>query len=201
MTIAAELPRFSGFAHQVFDAQTSFRAVMNALANPGRIETLAVRPHAPPRLAPALAAAALTLIDQDTPIFLDRSFAAEREIAASLSFLTGCRFVDDPAGAAFALIGQASETPDLASFAQGTLEYPDRSTTLLFQVEKLDGGGPMRLSGPGVPGMRSFGADPLPRGFVDQLHANRSRFPQGVDVLLCCGDRLAGLPRSTRIEV
>ena len=201
MTVAAELPRFSGFAHQVFDAQTSFRAVMNALANPGRIETLAIRPHAPSRLAPALAAAALTLIDQDTPVFLDRGFAGEREIAASLSFLTGCRFVDDPARAAFALIGEPGSAPDLSSFAQGTLEYPDRSTTLLFQVETLENGGPMRLSGPGILGMRSLGADPLPPGFVDQLGANRSRFPQGVDLLLCCGDRLAGLPRSTRIEV
>jgi alpha-D-ribose 1-methylphosphonate 5-triphosphate synthase subunit PhnH len=200
MTVAAELPRFSGFAHQVFDAQASFRAVMDALANPGRIETLPITPDAPARLAPALAAAALTLIDQGTPVFLDRSFASEREIAASLSFLTGCRFVDDPSRAAFALIGDPSEAPDLSAFAQGTLEYPDRATTLLFQLETLESDGPLRLTGPGILGTRNLGAEKLPQGFVDQLGANRARFPQGVDLLLCCGDRIAGLPRSTRIE-
>jgi alpha-D-ribose 1-methylphosphonate 5-triphosphate synthase subunit PhnH len=200
MSAVVELPRFSGFTHQVFDAQRSFRAVMDALANPGRIETLSIRPDAPAKLAPALAAAALTLIDQDTPVFLDTSFASEREIAASLSFLTGCRFVDEPSRAAFALIGDPDEAPDLSTFAQGTLEYPDRSTTLLLQVEKLESQGSLRLTGPGILGTRLFGADPLAPNFVEQLSANRARFPQGVDLLLCCGDRIAGLPRSTRIE-
>jgi alpha-D-ribose 1-methylphosphonate 5-triphosphate synthase subunit PhnH len=200
MTMVERLPRFSGFAHQVFDAQASFRAIMDAMANPGRIETLSVHPDAPASLAPALAAAALTLIDHDTPVFLDRSFAQDREIAASLSFHTGCRFVADPAQAAFALIGDPEHSPELASFAQGTLEYPDRSTTLLFQVEKLESQGAMRLAGPGILGVRTFGAEKLPPAFCDQLGANRERFPRGVDLLLCCGDRLAGLPRSTRVE-
>ena len=200
MTVAATLPRFSGFAHRVFDAQASFRAIMDAMANPGRIETLSAAPDAPASLAPALAAAALTLIDQDTPVFLDRRLALDREIAASLSFHTGCRFVDDPASAIFALIGDPQNAPDLAEFAQGTLEYPDRSTTLLFQVERLDSEGPLRLAGPGIKGTRSLGAERLPSGFREQLGANRLRFPQGIDLLLCCGERLAGLPRSTRIE-
>jgi alpha-D-ribose 1-methylphosphonate 5-triphosphate synthase subunit PhnH len=200
MTIAATLPRFSGFAHQVFDAQASFRAIMDAMANPGRITSLPVTPDAPTSLAPALAAAALTLIDQDTPVFLDRRFAGDREVAACLCFHSGCRFVDDPAWAAFALIGDPENAPDLGSFAQGTLEYPDRSTTLLLQVERLDGEGTLRLSGPGIAGTRNLGAETLPATFREQLAANRDRFPQGVDLLLCCGDRLAGLPRSTRVE-
>jgi alpha-D-ribose 1-methylphosphonate 5-triphosphate synthase subunit PhnH len=200
MMIAAQLPRFSGFADQVFDAQVSFRAVMDAMANPGRVEKLAIAPDAPAGLAPALAAAALTLIDHDTPVFLDHAFAQDREIAASLSFHTGCRFVDDPSRAAFALVGDPARCPDLARFGQGTLEYPDRSTTLFIQVERLDGEGGLVLTGPGVKGARNLAAAPLPSAFGDQLRANRQRFPQGVDLLFCCGDRLAGLPRSTRVE-
>ena len=199
MTAAAELPRFSGFAHPVFDAQASFRAVMDAMANPGRIETLSTRPDVPAALAPSLAAAALTLIDQDTPVFLDRVLAAGGGIASALAFLTGCRLVDEPSKAAFALIGEAEAMPDLADFAQGSLEYPDRSTTLLVQVERLESQGPFRLSGPGILGARSFGAEKLPADFAERARANRQRFPQGVDLLICCGDRLAGLPRSTVI--
>ena len=87
-----------------------------------------------------------------------------------------------------------------AAFAQGTLEYPDRSTTLLMKVERLASEGPLRLTGPGIPGSRSLAVEKLPPSFREQISANRARFPQGVDLLLCCGDRLAGLPRSTRLE-
>jgi alpha-D-ribose 1-methylphosphonate 5-triphosphate synthase subunit PhnH len=200
MTVAAKLPRHSGFADPVFDAQTSFRAVMDAMANPGRIETLRISPDAPASLAPALAAAALTLVDQDTPVFLDRGFASDRSLAAALSFLTGCRFVENPASAAFALIANPAHMPELAAFAQGSLEYPDRSTTLFIQVETLADEGPLGLTGPGILGTRRLSAGALPAGLVEQLRANRARFPQGVDILFCCGDRLAGLPRSTKVE-
>lgn len=200
MIATAQLPRFCGFADPVFEAQATFRAVMNATANPGRIEEVSADPDMPHRLAASLAATALTLIDHDTPVFLDRAFASDRDIAASLSFHTGCRFVEDPCRAAFALIGDPQECPGLSCFAQGTLEYPDRSTTLLLQVERLDDEAGLRLRGPGIRGFRTVSAAPLPSSFAQELRANRARFPQGVDLLLCCGTRLAALPRSTRVE-
>jgi len=200
MRMAAQLSRFGGFADPVFDAQTSFRAVMNATANPGRIEELPFIPDMPRRLAPSLAAAALTLIDHDTPVFLDRDFASDPDIAASLRFQTGCRFVEDASRAVFALIGRPAECPALSCFAQGTLEYPDRSTMLLLQVEKLDNEAGLRLRGPGISDFRHLAAAPLPASFAEELAANRERFPQGVDLLLFNASRLVALPRSTRVE-
>ena len=200
MSVAIELPRFTGFENRVFDAQASFRAIMDALANPGRIETIALAPEAPSMLAPALSCAALTLIDHDTPVYFDAASRADREIAGFLGFHTGCRFVEDASRAAFALIGDAAQCPDLASFAQGTLEYPDRSTTLMLQVESLETETGLTLSGPGIKETSSLCAAPLWPGFADQLRANRARFPQGVDLLFCAGNRIVGVPRSTHIE-
>jgi alpha-D-ribose 1-methylphosphonate 5-triphosphate synthase subunit PhnH len=40
----------------------------------------------------------------------------------------------------------------------------------------------------------------LPLEFWDAARANAARFPRGVDLLLCAGDRLAALPRTTRVE-
>ena len=200
MIATAQLPGFSGFGYPVFDAQLTFRAVMNATANPGRIEELSLVPDMPRLLAVSLAATALALIDHDTPVFLDRAFASHQDIAASLSFHTGCRFIGDASRAAFALIGDPGNTIELSCFAQGTLEYPDRSTTLLLQVERLGTEAAMRLRGPGIPGFRTLSAAPLPSNFTHELRANRERFPQGVDLLLCCGTRLVALPRSTRVE-
>lgn len=200
MMITAKLARFSGFVDPVFDAQATFRSVMDAMANPGRIEELSAAPDMPRRLALSLAAIALALVDHDTPVFLDRAFAADRDVAASLSFHTGCRFVEDGSLAGFALIGDPQNCPALASFAQGTLEYPDRSTTLLLQVDRLDNEAGLRLRGPGIAEFRRLSAAPLPQNFTQELRANRERFPQGVDLLLCCGTRLAALPRSSRVD-
>ena len=38
-----------------------------------------------------------------------------------------------------------------------------------------------------------------PEGFLAAWARNRGRFPIGVDVILCAGDRLAALPRRTAI--
>jgi len=199
MTMAAQLPRFSGLRDPILGAQATFRSVMSAMANPGRIEEVPASADMPDPLAMSLATIALTLIDHDTPVYLDPAFAREREIAASLSFHTGCRFVEAPSVAAFALIGDPEKCPELSHFSQGSLEYPDRSTTLLLQVASLGNEGAFRLNGPGIHGSRSFVAAPLPRRLCEELRANHERFPQGVDLIFCCGSRLAALPRSTRI--
>ena len=43
-------------------------------------------------------------------------------------------------------------------------------------------------------------AEGLPADFPAQWAVNNAQFPRGVDVVLCAGDRLAALPRTTRIS-
>ena len=87
------------------------------------------------------------------------------------------------------------------AFALGSLEYPDRSTTLVVQVESLDQGNGVVLSGPGIPGTRLFAAAPLPARFRTQLIANREMFPRGVDLVLVSETAVVALPRSVRVAI
>ena len=104
-------------------------------------------------------------------------------MATFLRFHTGASLARSPSDAAFAAIADAAAMPPLSFFAQGTPDYPDRSTTLIVQVETLANDG-WRLEGPGIRGSARLSAAPLPADFVDRLRANRAAFPCGVDIFL-----------------
>lgn len=179
-----------------FASQAAFRALMDAFARPGEIGTLR-GVSAPALLAPATAALVKSLADYETPIWLDRALAVPA-VADWLRFHCGAPIVSDPGDAAFAIIGNPLELPDFARFAQGTEEYPDRSTTVIVQVERFNGRF-ITLEGPGIKATRALAAEPLPDDFAQRLRANRELFPRGIDLVLVAGDRLAALPRSIRL--
>ncbi|MDI4658685.1 phosphonate C-P lyase system protein PhnH [Xanthobacter autotrophicus] len=206
----APRPLAAGFADPVHDAQRTFAALMRAMAEPGRPVPLASDLAPPAPLSPEMAAAALALLDYETPVFLDATLAAEPDVAAFLRFHTGAPLVEDPAAARFALMGDSAGLPDFTRFAQGEPDYPDRSATLLIQVarmgeerlgeerldEALPGAGALVLEGPGIQGRRAFAAVPLPADFGGRLAANRALYPLGIDLILCAPGVIAGLPRT-----
>ena len=191
-------PLALGFAHPVFDSQAVFRAVMDALAQPGRLRPLAGLPGAPHPLTPELAAVALALADYEAPLWLDAPLAATPEVADFLRFHTGA-IVADPADASFALISDPACCPALDRFAPGTPEYPDRSATLVLAVRDLAQDGSLVLEGPGILGQARLHAYPLPPDMTGRLMRNRAGFPRGVDHLLVAPGWVAGLPRTTRV--
>jgi alpha-D-ribose 1-methylphosphonate 5-triphosphate synthase subunit PhnH len=187
-------PLAAGFADPVLDAQRCFRAVLEAIARPGRVHRVPGPPESPAPLRAAAAAVLLTLADADTPVWLDGGAAAE----AWLRFHAGCRIAAAPADAAFLLACGAP--PSLRDLDPGTEEEPHRSATLIIQVTGLREGTGWRLSGPGIEREHRLLVDGLPPGFAAEWRANHGLFPRGVDLLLCAGDRLAALPRTTALE-
>jgi alpha-D-ribose 1-methylphosphonate 5-triphosphate synthase subunit PhnH len=181
----------------VIAAQRTFRAVMEALARPGRVQTIAAETDAPAPLMPAAAAIARALFDHETPVWLDAALARP-ELAAWLRFHTGAPVVATPSGAAFALIGDVAALPAFERFALGTSDYPDRSVTLVIQLASLGEGPAFTLRGPGIDGAIRLSAS-LPGDWPRRWAANAALFPRGLDVLLVAGQRIVGLPRATHI--
>ena len=188
-----------GFADTVLGAQTVFRAVMDAIARPGRVSRVVGLSGAPEPLSPVAAAVALTLADYDTPVFLDAPLAESEDVAAWLRFHTGAPITNDTARAVFAFLADPVAAPAFEEFAQGTPEYPDRSTTIVLQVETFSGGTPLTLTGPGIAGATLLCASPMPADIVMRLAANRALFPRGVDLVLAGPEAVAALPRSVRV--
>jgi alpha-D-ribose 1-methylphosphonate 5-triphosphate synthase subunit PhnH len=191
-----------GFDDAVTDAQQVFHAAMMALASPGEVQNLAKIITAPPQpLSGAAAALTLALADYETPIWLDEKLRANESVAQYLRFHTGARIVDHADQAAFAIISDPA-SPDIsfAEFAQGLPEYPDRSTTLILQLDAIESDSGFVLSGPGILQRRKVSFSPLPSDFLEQWQANYALFPCGIDIFGVAGAQLFGLPRSTKLE-
>ena len=177
-----------GFATPPVDAAHAFRAIMTAMAQPGMIVTLAgALPPAPVSVAAGVAL--LTLCDPETPLFL----GAGHDTTALRDWITfhcGAPFVAaDKAQFAY---GTWDALP-LDTFPLGSSEYPDRSATLIVELPELTNSGAV-LRGPGIKDQAHLS---LPA--IAPFQRNAALFPRGLDFIFTCGDRLAALPRSTRI--
>ncbi|ANW01039.1 phosphonate C-P lyase system protein PhnH [Bradyrhizobium icense] len=197
MTTVAELP--AGFADKVLSAQSTFRSVMDAMARPGNAQRVTAAVGAPAGMMGGAAAIALTLFDHDTPIWLDAAMSATPDVAKWLKFHTSAPVIADSSIASFALVGDAKSLPTLDRFAFGSNEYPDRSTTLILQVESLTQGPTFEVKGPGIDGTTLLQAMLQPRDLFQRLAINETLFPRGIDVVLVHDDLIVAIPRTTRL--
>lgn len=188
-----------GFPSPVFDAQSVFRSVMDAMARPGTVQPVATAAQAPAPLAPVAAALVLTLCDADTHVWLDAPLSDNAEIAQWLAFHTGASVTADASEATFALIADGASLASLERFGHGTQDYPDRSTTLIVQTDSLMAGPPLNLRGPGIKTHARLAPAGLPDRFVELWAANNALFPRGIDLVLAAPGEIAALPRTTRV--
>ncbi len=195
---AASRKLLPGFAHPVNDAQATFRTALDAMAHPGRVYETAAVSGVPTGLSPALTALLLTLVDVDTPLWLPEG--VDVGVLDFLRFHCACPLVSSPSLARFAFVPTGFVAPALSACHPGDPAYPDLSTTLLIEVESLDLGPEVALSGPGIQTRQALRASGLPDGFWREWRLNHQRFPLGVDVFLTHGRQLCALPRSTRLE-
>ena len=182
-----------GFADPVFGTQAAFRAAMEAMARPGRIQRLDTLPEAPEGLHPAAAALLLALADDTTPLWTD----AGAEARAWIAFHTGAPFVA-PGEAGFLLATAAP--PPLATLLLGSDEAPQEGATLIIQAAALEEAPGWTLRGPGIREAQPLRAEGLPPGLPAERAALEPLAPRGLDMLLTAGALLAALPRTTRIE-
>ena len=188
-----------GFDNAVIGSQAVFRRVLEAMSFPGRPVALDPVPAPPAGLEPAQNALLLTLADTDTPVWLAPDVRT-RQAEAAVRFHCGAPVVDDAARAAFAVLRAGPDMPSLDAFDIGEDRYPDRSATLFVAVPALSGGPPVHLRGPGIRERSSIAPEGLPPRFWQEWAVNRTLFPQGVDVVLCSGDTVVGLPRGLDAE-
>lgn len=189
----------TGFTNAAIESAHAFRSIMQAMSRPGVPVMMEAALQAPAPLGATPAAVALTLCDFQTPVWLSPAFRTET-VQRYLRFHTGAPVTERIAEAHFAFLAASDELPALQLFAQGTHEYPDRSATLVIQVEGFRRVGAV-LGGPGIRGSVDFGVEGIGQGFWMAMAENHQRFPVGVDVIFAAPRSIAALPRSTSVRI
>jgi alpha-D-ribose 1-methylphosphonate 5-triphosphate synthase subunit PhnH len=202
----------AGFADPVHGAQQTFRVLLGAMSEPGRLFTLhdaAIDGLAPadadlrPPVGVAMAATLLTLLDADTPVHLAGDLGHE-DARAWLRFHTGARDVAAAAATTVALARDV-DAPLCDALSLGTDEAPQTGATLVVEVDALSdrplaGGVALKLRGAGIESARDLAVAGLPASFWQWRLLLQAELPRGVDLVLVCGAQVAAIPRSTRIE-
>ncbi|MCR5884814.1 phosphonate C-P lyase system protein PhnH [Rhizobacter sp. J219] len=200
MTASAELlasmPR--GFADATHDAQAVFRAVLDALARPGRLQTLPASDglQAPAPLSRGLTALLLTLLDAETSLHLEGPLASDAAWMYA-RFHTG---VQRAAREAADFVAVRAPDASLDGLRQGTDEAPQDGITLIVDTTTLAGQS-LVLRGPGIEHTQRIGLCGLPAAFWQARIAQQRHFPRGVDLLIVCGSQLIAIPRSTHLTL
>jgi alpha-D-ribose 1-methylphosphonate 5-triphosphate synthase subunit PhnH len=199
-----------GFAQPVHAAQQAFRALLEAMARPGRIQSLTESVLAgmePPGLPRGLTALLLTLLDAETSLCIDPEMATAHALGY-LRFHTGVRTLPNAEDAAFVVASADRVTPAIwALLHAGTDEVPQSGASLLIEVPMLaspaasSAGTRLQLSGPGIESAQTLVVGGLPVAFWQARAALEIEYPRGIDLILCCGDTLAALPRTTRVTL
>ncbi|MGQ9645114.1 MAG: phosphonate C-P lyase system protein PhnH [Thermodesulfobacteriota bacterium] len=186
-----------GFPNPALDSQRTFRQVLKAMAHPGRLVSLEIEMEVPQPLYRTTAAICLTLLDGETPLWMDLD--KRSEAADWLRFHCGCPLVDSPILASFGLISGGYGEPSLDRFRLGEDEFPEQSTTLIIQVAGFTLGSGRCLRGPGVKNMERLEVHGLPEPFWKIWNKNQRLYPRGVDVFFASASTLVGLPRTTEV--
>ncbi|MEJ2168163.1 MAG: phosphonate C-P lyase system protein PhnH [Desulfobacterales bacterium] len=177
---------------------TSFKAICDAMEHPGELVTMRQHPYAPAVFHPASAAACLTLLDEETPIWTDIDW---RSPAISwLQFGCGSSVVTEPGIAKFANVTKPAAMPSLENFRVGRYEYCEKATTGVVQVDDIlpdvedryfyiTGDKNVQLEFKGVS-----------KNFRYQWQQLFSRYPLGIDVFFTCDDVLVALPKTRLVD-
>lgn len=168
----------------VFDSQSVFRSLLQAMANPGRIESIRREAETFTEDYGTLLALGCTLLDNEEKMFVEKNPI----LAESLHNLTLCREgVLEVADYVF-LSSEMNDGSLAAVFDKvkhGTYADPQCSATLLVYCESVAGTDVMVLSGPGIDGTLTVGVSPYVKKTIALRDAAQMEYPLGVEVVFC----------------
>ncbi|MGL1930731.1 MAG: phosphonate C-P lyase system protein PhnH [Desulfotalea sp.] len=184
-----------GFDNPVFQSQQIFTKIMLAMARPAEPVMLKKCCEGPGVIHPSTAALGLTLFDHEIKVHLGKG---DLKCMDWLRFHCGVHIVEQADLADFIIID--GQTDQKLTMLIGSPEYPDRSATLIIEVETFNNGTEFIARGPGIKDKTEFSVHGLAENLEKKITENEGLFPQGFDTILVSPDSIICLPRTTKLE-
>jgi alpha-D-ribose 1-methylphosphonate 5-triphosphate synthase subunit PhnH len=188
---------------KVFDTQRIFRSLLDVMSHPGTLKPVMSPPLLPPEgFSPHTAAIAFTLLDEAVTFgMIPRNEAWERYMQLN----TGAHG-EEVCQADYLILQGAEVWHEVERFCRGSLTSPEKSSTLIVNVETLTETGcgerELVLRGPGIEEVAYVGLTGLHLQNIQAIRELNTEFPLGVDVILVdAKGMVCALPRSVRIEL
>lgn len=188
-----------GLDSSVHEAQQIFRLLMDAMAKPGLVVEVPSDVQFG-EVSAAVTQLLLTLSDNSTPCFLSQRYLNDDHFVENFRFHCAAPITQTRELADFALIS-GEEATTFCGFAMGEGSYPDKSASIIIEVDSLESGIECLLTGPGIQTSSSANIKGLSDELLMALISGRGTFPQGVDLYLSSGHQIMAIPRTTRIQL
>ena len=193
------------FQDAVHDSQQCFRLLLKAISEPGKVVTLD-RCDGFGSLVSSATQTLLAMADNATAVWLSPSLSADSAVTENIKFHIGSPLVEHPQQASFAVFSARDSQQhnwSQLTFNPGNEEYPDLSTTVIVELDNLDAGTELTLSGPGIESQRTIylcGASVELLAFLQTRQASMP-FPLGIDFIFVANQQVLCVPRTTKVEV
>lgn len=189
--------------NEVFDAQIHFRTILDCMSRPGKVNHIGeIKIQTPAEWHPASALVAFALLNRDVTFYANNN---SQIIAEYLTVNTSA----NPTAvnkADFVFINGLDNGEVLLNTNIGVLEYPEKSATVIIDVENIydvpkDQTHEIILQGPGVETEKRVYVRNISSSILEALKEQNSEYPLGVDVILTDREgNIMCIPRSNNFS-
>lgn len=181
----------------VHTTQQVYRQLVNVSSRPGHIEVINEEVKNYSTFSDAALLVSMTLFDNEITYFSD-----DKTMSKELKVLTGGVPNEDYTKVDFIVLKEADlQTAYFTDVKHGVLISPEKSATLLIEVDSIGEGNHYQLTGPGIKETTDLQLS-LSNDWLTLRNDICKEFPIGIDLILTDqNNNVVMIPRTTKVEV
>lgn len=181
----------------VHNTQKHYRELVDLFSRPGEVRISTFDTPNFTNFSDAALATVLTLFDNEITFY-----TTDQKNSDEFQTLTGGECVPEISDADYIVIKAHELTEEiLKTLKTGTLGSPEKSATLIVEVDSIGEGRKYALKGPGIKTVNEIEMT-FEAKWMEIRTALCSEFPLGIDLVLIDGhNQLTVIPRTTKVEV